>query len=127
MECILVPSFAAQDSIVSERAAARTGVPRRANTTPLRCRRSDASPHFDLPVSRLCALESRWWKGWRYFMVLHRMGRCSQAINLCAAGMETSSDGSYLMCAEGPPFLPLVRWIKRTASLDIQMVNHPRP
>jgi len=93
--------------------------------TPLRCRRSDASPHFDLPVSRLCALESRWWKGWRYFMVLHRMVRCSQAINLCAAGMETSSDGSYLVCAEGPPFLPLVQWIKRTASLDIPMVNLP--
>jgi hypothetical protein len=44
---------------------------------------------------------------WRHFMVLHRMVKCSQAINLCAAGHGKVSAGLYLESAEVPPFLAI--------------------
>src|SRR5882672_5489542 len=46
-------------------------------------------------------------KCWRYFMVLHRMVRCSQAIDYAQPTMERSSAGSYLLSAKGPPFLAI--------------------
>jgi len=39
--------------------------------------------------------------------------------------MERSSAGSYLVSAEGPPFRPLVQWIKTHSFIDIPMVILP--
>src|SRR6266446_2109918 len=59
-------------------------------------------------------------------MVLHRMVRCSQAIELCAADRGKSSAGAYLLFVGGPPFLavgPMDK--KRTVSSVIPMVILP--
>src|SRR3982074_3166787 len=39
--------------------------------------------------------------------------------------MERSFHGSYLRSGKGSRSLPLVQWIRRTASLDIPMVSLP--
>src|ERR1700676_5821798 len=46
-------------------------------------------------------------KCWRYFMVLHRMVIFRERSIYAQRAMERSADGSYLVCAEGPPFLAI--------------------